>query len=46
MKDFIDLHSNQIKDLKALITTRASKQEVSTGLALKANISDLTKVIE
>jgi hypothetical protein len=45
MKDFIDLHSNEIKDLKSLITTRASKQEVSTGLTLKANVSDLTKVI-
>lgn len=44
-KDFVDLHSNDIKDLKTLLTTRAAKQEVSTGLSLKANVSDLTRII-
>jgi hypothetical protein len=45
-KDFIDLHSNEIKDLKSLLATRAAKHEVSTGLSLKANVSDLTQIIE
>lgn len=53
LTDIIQIHSESIKDLKAIITTRvlfissqASKNQLSTGLALKTNASDLGKVTE
>lgn len=46
MADLMQAHSETIRDLKSIITTRASKQQLSTGLALKANGFDLGKIVE
>lgn len=46
LTDIIQVHTDSIKDLKSLITTRASKQELTATMSLKANVSDFAKMFE
>jgi hypothetical protein len=51
--DALATHAHSLTDLKALLTTRvnhysikASKTELTTGLSLKANLTDVSKTVE